>query len=1499
MVDADAVGLPTAGLAVQRVALREEVLERVGSRRPRRPIVGGPAHVEGGAGRASRLALHAVVARRPARGALHLRPVVRQAVERPPAPDGERVRRVEAEEPDAGYPSCVHVRAQVGLEEIGERERPEPDRVHGEGNDADVGAPLERVDRESRRHQPPEDVDRNLVVQKQEIAPSLLPRLPGATGLTAGRFDAIDGHGRPQSGPEPRPRQRVAAWPACDGAKLAGGCLPARGTGEAATGMSKSLVPPPSSASTPAPPPRQGEQVANRYVVEEELASGGMGVVYRVRDRSTGEQRALKRLRSEAAAQKYLVEAFEREYQVLAGLDHPRIIRVFDYGVDTVGPYYAMELVVGEDMRTTAPMPVAAACRCLRDVATSLALLHARRLLHRDLSPRNVRMTVDGRCKLIDFGALASFGASNLVVGTAPAIPPEALDGAPLDQRSDLYSLGALAYWVLTGRHAYPARRFEELEALWKTVPPLPSTLAPDIPAELDELVMSLLSADPRGRPASAAEVILRMNVVAGLPAEDADDVDRLAESFLLNPRFVGRASTLDLVRERVGALASRGRGAALRIEAVAGMGRSRMLEEIGVRAQVAGAAVVRVDASANRDWNGTARALVLRLLDAQPRLSRERAEAYRPALTVLGRDVDARLSTGGSGRPSALTPPAPEVAPASKAAPSAAGRLHAWFVEISRGKPLVVQVDNVDDADDASLGLLVALARASADNPLLLIVTERVRRDPRVSSGLATLQGQCIRVALEGLTEPETLELCRSIFGDAQNIERYAGWLQGRTAGSPLHCTEISRRLLAEHIIRYIDGMWSLPAERPNAELPSGLEEALSLRLVLMSDEARGLAECLCLQREQPTLALCRQLFQSGDDETRVLHVLDELARSDVLYADQGGYRFSSSAIRDAVLAGMDSMRQEENHRRLGEALASLASEGEERIEAGWHLIKGADGLRGADMIAAVTTNSANVRHMIANLHHVGQPIEAALQVYKRHRRSIYERLPLVAALAQAGYYEHWSWAERYGDEALDACEDLSGVRTARALRRFLGRWLAMVVGLFVAFLRFRLTPRRERRYRFDEMLVQLFGAVTTLTGAAALCHDVERATRVTQVLEIFSVLPERLAPVGIYQFCTGLREIGRERQAQAYKSFETLLRRFADPKYYPELPADARILYVTGAHVARGAFATFRADGRDALDSADALEASGLKMYAMIASQLRFLYYMNRGEVAKAAPHREQVELHAAHVGSAWQVETWEPAALLPVASRLRDVIGLTRIADRLEQMSESIPSMRTYQRLSYFALMRARGAFSTVEHLTLSLLASAEPRSFIGWAQAIGVSARACNEVGDHAKAKTLCADALVHITDEDREYVGLFLDLDIEMAIAEAWLGDVDAGLARLDRLIERFRTCDHPLVLGCLHEARARIAWRAGLVAEYVHSLTVADKWFRATGTPSLIAKCDRLAALRETRDGHTSPAGVDESQTQDAVTRLARGSEDVAPADLPTMAAAPKRSAGA
>ena len=1197
----------------------------------------------------------------------------------------------------------------------------------------------------------------------------------------------------------------------------------------------------PSRPPSPGPPSSRTEVAAARYVVEEELASGGMGVVYRVFDRVAGEERALKRVRPEATKQRLYVEAFEREYHVLATLDHPGIIRVFDYGVDERGPYYTMELLAGRDMRKASPLPYREACIHLREVATSLALLHARHLLHRDLSPSNVRITEGGHCKLLDFGTLATFGPSDVVAGTPPSVPPEAFGRAPLDQRTDLYSLGALAYWMLTGRHAYPARTLEDLPAAWATAPAAPSTVSSEVPKELDELVLSLLSHDPFARPASAAEVIARLNTIGELPPEGTTETRRLALSFLSNPRFIGRVDILQsaLTFTQAG---MEGHGRALCIEAIAGMGRSRLLEEMAVRAQIAGAAVARVDASMQRQTHGTARALVLRIIDVLPDLARKHAAPFFAALSTLGRDVRTRLGT--TAFPSA--PPGVDTAEVHRS-------LGEWFAEISAERPLVLLIDNVERADDASLGLIASLATAAADHAIVVVTTACARGDDTAPIGLATLRSQSMCFALGGLSALEMLELARSLFGDAPSIERFAEWLFERTAGSPLHALEISRQLLAKNVISYASGVWTLPDRAPDAELPAALGDALSIRLAPLSAPARILAECLSLQHQQPTFELCALLSSQGGDHG-VLALLDELAERDVLYEDRDGYRFSSTALQDSLLAGMDDTRLAQNHRRLGEAFAELAGADSPRlrIEAGWHLIRGGEELRGADLIAGATHDSVTSRGLFANLHHIGRPLEAALKVYGKYRRSSYERMPLLAGLAQAGFYEDRSWADRYGDEVLYVLEDLCGLGTARRLKRFCGGWLALILGILLASIRFRIVPRRERNYPFGTMMVHLFSSVTALAGVASLSFDVERTEQIASVLQPFAVLPRRLTPVGIYEFCRGMREVGRENQAVAFETFETVLARFQDPRYYPSLPPDARKFYIAGAHFVRGSFGIFRADGRGALESADALDRTGLKLYAMIASQLRWLYYTLRGEFAKAAVHRVQLEIHAAHVGSVWQVETWQAAALLLLYPQIGDIVSSTRLAHRLELLSRTVPPMRFYAGLAKSALLLSRGeaASKAIAAPAVAEYETHVPRSYIGWAGSRGYVARGHNKGGEHAEAKIVCERALEYVTDADREYVLHFITLDLELAVADAALGQADDAIRRLDGLIRRYEEPSHPLALGLLHETRAQIAWEAGKVEEYERSLEETERWFLPTKEPALIAKCRRLVELR-------------------------------------------------
>jgi aminoglycoside phosphotransferase (APT) family kinase protein len=164
----------------------------------------------------------------------------------------------------------------------------------------------------------------------------------------------------------------------------------------------------------------QPETVAGRYELQAELGGGGMAVVHLVLDRETGRRLALKRptRRADLEQRRKSDELFAREFHTLAQLAHPRIVEVYDYALDEHGPFYTMELLDGGDLQQLVPADWRRVCAIARDVCSALSLLHSRRIVHRDISPRNIRCTTDGTAKLIDFGAMTLMGPTKELVGT-------------------------------------------------------------------------------------------------------------------------------------------------------------------------------------------------------------------------------------------------------------------------------------------------------------------------------------------------------------------------------------------------------------------------------------------------------------------------------------------------------------------------------------------------------------------------------------------------------------------------------------------------------------------------------------------------------------------------------------------------------------------------------------------------------------------------------------------------------------------------------------------------------------------------------------------------------------------------------------------------------------------------------------------------------------------------------------------------------------------------
>jgi serine/threonine-protein kinase len=303
-----------------------------------------------------------------------------------------------------------------------------------------------------------------------------------------------------------------------------------------------------------------GTLFAGRYRITRKIGGGGMADVYLAEDQELGRRVAVKILHNRYQNDDQFVERFRREATHAASLSHPNIVAIFDRGEADGSYFIVMEYVEGrtlkELIRSRGPCPIPVAIAYTRQILSALRYAHRNGVVHRDIKPHNVIVDPEGVVKVTDFG-IARAGASQMteegaIIGTAQYLSPEQARGAPVDQTSDLYSTGVVLFELLTARVPFSGET--PVEIAMKHIaeaPRAPSDLRPEVPDDLDHVVLRALAKEPKDRYQSAASMDSDLEAVAHgghVPVETAE-----AATMVLGAGAVAATAATQARRPRAG----------------------------------------------------------------------------------------------------------------------------------------------------------------------------------------------------------------------------------------------------------------------------------------------------------------------------------------------------------------------------------------------------------------------------------------------------------------------------------------------------------------------------------------------------------------------------------------------------------------------------------------------------------------------------------------------------------------------------------------------------------------------------------------------------------------------------------------------------------------------------------------------------------------------------------------------------------------------------------
>ena len=670
------------------------------------------------------------------------------------------------------------------------------------------------------------------------------------------------------------------------------------------------------------------KKIDNRYHIRSIVGTGGMGIVYSAYDRLTGELVALKNVKAEfhrkieettASIADFRV-AIAQEFSVLATLRHPYIISVLDFGFDFAKqPYFTMTLLD----ETKNIVEYAKGCSVLEktelviQMMEAIHFLHRRGIMHRDLKPENVSIQ-NGQVTVLDFGVAKmqnkdGFEPEDMFVGTLAYMAPESFGvdyGDNLVRLSDIYAAGLIIYEIFTGVFPYDNSNINSLveDISYRIPDPSPFySLETDLNTDaLADIVAKMLEKDPLDRYPSTDAVLSAFYEVLGYKNHTNIEV---RESLLQNAAMVGRSKELDSLDKAL-KLAFTEQGGVWLVGGEAGVGKSRLIDELRVRALVRGALVLRgqsvSEASAPYEvWRDVLKRLLLEI-NIEPL----QASVLKPLIEDIDRIIGSEV------------PDAPDIG-----AVASYNRLLTVIIEIlsSFNRELVIILEDLHWANE-SLNLLRQIIPITHNNPIMIVGTYRTDERPDLPKNL---QGAEV-LLLDNLSQSAISAFAEAVVGNLTGQSTVIDLLQNKTNGNVMFIIEVLRAIIEEFGSLDKVDLNRLPANM----FGDNIQAVIRYRLQKLPKNDYAMFRMSAIIGKAIDLKVMNHLF----NEEKVNEWLQVGEESLFLKVRNNRWYFANNAVRDTLEADITEADWQSLHTQVAQAITELYNPDDEAVRLAYH---------------------------------------------------------------------------------------------------------------------------------------------------------------------------------------------------------------------------------------------------------------------------------------------------------------------------------------------------------------------------------------------------------------------------------------------------------------------------------------------------------------------------------------------------------------------------------